>query len=166
MPERGERVCLAATRVGPLLQPRPPMPVACRVDPTNRLRIVAGEGTVTGDELLGAYSRILADPAFDPSLRELVDVRRVERADVPTSALRALADRLRNVRWPQGRTVAVLTRRDQIFIYGLARMYGALRRFEEEEYHVFKDCEEACRWLGIDPESVCGWRADRGEQGE
>lgn len=51
------------------------MPVGYHINPDDGLVTVRGDGDVTIGELVGVGESILADPAYDPALPQLVDLR-------------------------------------------------------------------------------------------
>jgi hypothetical protein len=129
------------------------MPIRIRVDPAARVRYAVIEGTVGDDELIDAYAAVLGDPDFDPTLNDLVDARTVRRIDVTPMGLRRLADLVQQIdRLALPTKVAVVTPDD--VAYDAARMYEALRAGQRApaEHRVFRDMEEARRWLGLEPE--------------
>jgi hypothetical protein len=127
--------------------------IRIRVDPAARVRYAVIEGTVGDDELIDAYAAVLGDPDFDPTLNDLVDARTVRRIDVTPMGLRRLADLVQQIdRLALPTKVAVVTPDD--VAYDTARMYEALRAGQHApaEHRVFRDMEEARRWLGLGPE--------------
>jgi hypothetical protein len=129
------------------------MPIKIRVDPAARVRHSVLEGTIGDDELVDAYSVVLGDPDFDPTLNDLVDARHVRRLDVTPAGVRRLADLVRQIdRLALPTKVAVVAADD--VAYDTARMYEALRvgQHAPAEHRVFREMAEARRWLGLEPE--------------
>jgi hypothetical protein len=133
------------------------MSIRIRVDPAARVRHSIMEGTVTDDELVDAYTAVLSDPDFDPTLSDLVDARTVRRVDVTPAGVRRLADLVQQIdRLAVPTKVAVVAAEDGA--YDMARMYEALRAGQHApaEHRVFRDMTEARRWLGLGPEAGSG----------
>jgi hypothetical protein len=120
-----------------------------KVDNRTRTRVASFEGEVNDEDLLGAYERVLAEPDYDPTLDDLVDLRGVMRLDVSSDAVRRL--------------VALFTPLDDLgirnklaivapttYVFGMARMYEILRSDSPEQICVFRDMSEAERWLSGD----------------
>ncbi len=110
-------------------------------------------GTVDDDELVDAYSAVLADPNFDPTLNDLVDARAVRRVDVTPVGVRRLAELVQQIdRLSLPTKIAVVTGDD--IAYNAARMYEAIRAGQNApaEHRVFRDIAEARAWLGLEPE--------------
>jgi hypothetical protein len=129
------------------------MPIQIRTDPTVRLRHTIMGGTVDDDELVDAYSAVLADPNFDPTLNDLVDARAVRRVDVTPVGVRRLAELVQQIdRLSLPTKIAVVTGDD--IAYNAARMYEAIRAGQNApaEHRVFRDIAEARAWLGLEPE--------------
>jgi hypothetical protein len=129
------------------------MPIKIRVDAAARVRHSVLEGTIGDDELVDAYTVVLSDPDFDPTLNDLVDARTVRRLDVTPAGVRRLADLVQQIdRLALPTKVAVVAADD--VAYDTARMYEAFRvgQHAPAEHRVFRDMAEARRWLGLDPE--------------
>ena len=132
------------------------MPIDIRVDSAERVRYSLCTGVVTDADMVGAYERVVDDPAFDPTLNVLADMRGVERVDVTPGGIRQVAERrARNERVLRGRPrVAVVVASDLVF--GLARMYEAYRdpqgdqKDDGKRFLVCRTMEEARVWLGLD----------------
>jgi hypothetical protein len=126
------------------------MAIKIRVDAGARVRHSVFEGTVGDDELVAAYSAVLADPDFDPTLNDLVDGRAVRRVDVTPAGVRRLADLVQQIdRLTLPTKIAVVAGDD--IAYDVARMYEALRAGQNApaEHRVFRDMAEARQWLGL-----------------
>ena len=116
-------------------------------DAATRRRVATFTGTLTDEELFGAYGALLEMPDYDYGADDLVDFRTVTRMDVTSEGLRRLmalfaeADELGN------RTrLAIIAPRD--VTYGVARMYQLMRGDDvPEEIAVFRDYDEGVRWL-------------------
>jgi hypothetical protein len=127
------------------------MPIRIRVDPTARLRHAVMEGTIDDDQLVDAFSAVLADPNFDPTLNDLVDARAVRRLDVTPAGVRRLAELVQQVdRLSLPTKIAVVTGDDDA--YNAARMYEAMRveQHAPAEHRIFREMDDARIWLGLD----------------
>lgn len=127
------------------------------MDAGARVRHSVFEGTVGDDELVVAYSAVLADPDFDPTLNDLVDGRTVRRVDVTPTGVRRLADLVQQIDRLALPTKIALVIGDEA-AYDVARRYEALRAGQNApaEHRVFRDMAEARRWLGLGPEAGSG----------
>jgi hypothetical protein len=126
------------------------MVVKIRVDGAARVRHSVLEGTVGDDDLVDAYTAVLADPDFDPTLNDLVDARGVRRVDVTPAGVRRLADLIQQIdRLALPTKVAMVATSDPA--YETARMYEALRTGQNApaQHRVFRDMAEAKQWLGL-----------------
>jgi hypothetical protein len=100
-------------------------------------------GRVTFEESLAYNEALLADPSFDPSMRQLSDARTAE-SEVSGDGIRALA---RRSAFGPGSRRAILVQDDALF--GVSRMYEAQTK-GAGEVQVFRDEAEALEWLGLD----------------
>jgi hypothetical protein len=129
------------------------MPIRIRVDRSARVRHAVLEGTIGDDDLVDAYAAVLEDPDFDPTLNDLVDARAVRRVDVTPAGVRRLADLIQQIdRLALPTKVAVVAGDD--VAYETALMYEAVRAGQRApaEHRVFRDMDEARRWLGMEAE--------------
>ena len=117
-----------------------------QADPVRRMRVATFTGTITDDELLHSYGELTSRPDYDATLNDLVDMSGVERLDVSSEAVRQLVQ-LYNLVDPDDvvpRT-AIVAAQDHVF--GMARMYQILREGAPDIIRVFRDRDEAERWV-------------------
>lgn len=118
------------------------------VDKVSRVRIATLQGMVEGSELIAAYLRLLDDPAHDPALNSLIDLRGIVRAKIGPAALWELHRLYRPIDSRGIRTrTAIVASVD--YLFGIARMYQAIREGAPDEIQVFREICAAERWLGI-----------------
>ncbi len=89
---------------------------------------------------------LLADPGFDPTINDLVDLSGVTRLDISSSTVRRIAqmfDPLNDLQ-VQNR-LAIVAPHDELF--GMARMYEILRAEAPEETKVVRNLEDAMAFL-------------------
>lgn len=67
------------------------MPAVLKIDPQRRIALSTFHGYVTGADVLRHRSVILADPYFEPSFADVVDLSGISFADVDESVLKTLA---------------------------------------------------------------------------
>ena len=103
-------------------------------------------GVLTEDDLRELYERIRSDPAFDPSFRQLCDLREVTKITTTAEALRFLAQS--RVFSPGSRRAFVVGRAVDL---GLARMFQAYSEVAGQTVEVFREMDEAKVWLGLEP---------------
>ena len=124
------------------------MPITYRIDKEQDVILTTATGVLTDDELLDHKRALAADPGFSPDMRQLSDVRGVERLEVSPEGVRLMvaldrdhADRLGD--WK----LAIVTTAD--FVFGTARMYQSMTDEQTEHVQVFRDMAEARAWLGL-----------------
>lgn len=119
------------------------------IDPAGGLQSIVLHGTVTAEELLGAWRQLIDDPAYDPSRNGLVDMTKIERMEFSYPAVSALNAVMHLADKQQlFQRIAVIAPRDEL--YGIGRMYAQLRAQGFREIEVFRDRENAFAWLGSD----------------
>jgi hypothetical protein len=128
------------------------MSASYNIDPVHRFVYTKLGGHVSDADLVEHQRALLADPRFDSSFCELVDLRDVTEVSVKSRMVKESA------MWPLH---AIKARRAIVapsdVLFGLSRMYQ-LYRGEVGEAHlgVFRTLEPALEWLGIDPQSALG----------
>ena len=121
------------------------MPASYRIDVARRLVLSRAWGVFTAQELYDHFTSLAANPAFDPSFPQLVDLRGVERPYMEPSIIRRHA--LEFLFGP-GTQRALVTASD--VAYELARMYGNFAAYVPQNVRVFRDMHDAEHWLGLD----------------
>jgi hypothetical protein len=117
-----------------------------QVDPEARIRIAFFEGVVDDQEVLGSYGALVSQPDYDPTLDDMVDMGGVERLEVSSETVRRLVDMFTPLDTDQVVTrLAIVAPKDHVF--GMARMYEILRSDAPEQIRVFRDRDQAERWL-------------------
>lgn len=120
------------------------MAVSYTIDVKRRLILSSASGEVTGAELLNHQARLMRDPDFDPNFNQLADFTGTTHVSVSSEDVRALA--ARNIFAPGSRRCVIATTAE---IFGLSRMFQTFRELSggKEELQIFRDREEAMRWL-------------------
>ncbi len=120
------------------------MPASYRIDVERRMIFSTATGVVTDEDLRGHRERILADPDFGASFDQLWNFQDAAKIDISATAVRQLA-RARS--YEPGVKRAIVTPSD--LGYGLARMFQILHDEAPEDLRVFRDLEEAMKWLDL-----------------
>ncbi len=122
------------------------MPISYKIDPQQRLIFTTAKGVLTGEEVMEHKQLLLHDPAFEPGMRELSDVRCVERLEVtPAGIQHMVAMDKSTATGLDDYRLAIVASADVIF--GMARMYQALTEDNIQSVRVFRSIEEAKDWL-------------------
>lgn len=118
------------------------------IDTVSRVRIATLQGMIDPGELISAYRHLLDDSGYDPALNNLIDLRGIIRAKIGPATLWELHRlyRLIDAHGIRSRT-AIVASID--YLFGIARMYQAIRQDGPEEIQVFREMSDAERWLGI-----------------
>lgn len=116
---------------------------------TERLRVVTTWGPVVTDAALMAYQEsVWSDPAvrgFD----ELIDFRGLEKVEVTTEGLEAVAYAAAGMDDPSEHSRFAIVIGDSLS-FGLSRMYEVFREMHEKssrQIMIFDDLKEALAWL-------------------
>jgi hypothetical protein len=123
-----------------------PLPVNYSIDTQHPLVYTVFSGDVSNADMLEHLRSLYADPRFEASMPELVDLRGVTSVSVSSEMIPASA------RWPLHSPLApraIVAPTD--LLYGLARMYQSYRD-EKGEAHlaIFRTLPPALEWLGRD----------------
>ncbi len=129
----------------------PPGTITFSYDPGTRVRTATYRGVITDASLLGAYEGLMSGPDYVPEHDSLVDLRSVTRFDVTAETLRVMIDRIAAQATGSRRPRTALVAPTDV-AYGLARMYELLSGPDApRHYQVFRDMDDALRWLGSGP---------------
>lgn len=121
------------------------MPMAYTIDHGRKRVLTRAWGVLSDADVLRHKATLDADPAFEPGMCELSDVRDIERLAVTAAGVRDMIKRDREkLSKPEHRLALVVASE---VVYGMARMY-ALMRGENEYVRVFRTVPEAEAWLG------------------
>ena len=118
------------------------MPAEYQIDTELGVVFSRGWDELTQGDVLVHHQRLIADPDFDPALRQLIDLSAVTHFSLSPDDLRALAP---NDPWDTGTRRAIAVPSD--YIFGMARMYEARAPGTPQETAIFKTLEEARDWL-------------------
>ena len=119
------------------------MQVDKQVNAADRVVILSVSGELGDSDLLSLAIDIENDPEVKPDFSMLVDVRRADVRNVTSAGVRALADRPLALSPASRRGIVVPSELG----FGMARVYEALRNAESGAIRVFRDYEEAQRWV-------------------
>jgi len=116
-----------------------------RVDVPRRLVHITFDGTVNPATIAELRQAVLAHPDFDPGYDQLIDGRAVEKLeDVDAGTVRAMAGNREGVHEPGARRAFVM---NSDLKFGLARIFELLANQRSRGVRIFRDYDEAVRWL-------------------
>lgn len=121
--------------------------VRYRFHPASRLLTVRASAGTDEEALLDYARRIAGDPDVPAARDELVDLRAIDASRVSSAGLRRLAGVFEKAEVGEPGRIAIVAATDLGF--GLSRMYQAFRSDSMSEIRVFRELEEAWRWLGL-----------------
>jgi hypothetical protein len=117
-------------------------------DPVTRVRTSTFAGCIDDATLLGAFREMLADPGYVLGAHDLVDLRQATAPKLSAAAVAMLVSMFKANDAARVRTrtkTAIVATSDIAF--AMARMFQILRGDSPDEIRVFKDYEDARRWL-------------------
>jgi hypothetical protein len=122
------------------------VPISYQIDEARGLVLTTATAVLTDADILGLKARLLADSRWSPGMRELADVRAIDRLEVTAVGVRRMAGHDAAV-GPAIRSyrLAIVVPRDEV--YGMARMYQMLTESAVPHVGVFRDLAEAEAWL-------------------
>ena len=120
------------------------MPYSHEIDRVQGVVLSRLWGVLTGDEIDEHRRQIRTDPAFDPGLRYVVDMRAVTVLAYTSSRVRHAAA-TQHFRGGQRRAIVAATDEQ----YGVARMFSTFAALEGEVVEVFREWPPAAAWLGL-----------------
>lgn len=121
------------------------MPATYRIDVARRLVLSRMWGVFTAQDLYDHYNRLGADPAFDPTFSQLVDLRDVEQTELERPVIRRHA--LEGFFHSSAQRALVVSTPHH---YELARIYAAFAEYASQKVRVFRDMHDAEEWLGLE----------------
>ncbi len=124
------------------------MPVSYRIDRERRIVFTEASGVLTDSDVIEFQRRLRDDPEFEPDFRQLADCRAIEEVGMTSQGVGEASSRSP---FSQGSLRAIVVSSDVAF--GMARMFENLRHEARDEIRVFREAEEARRWLGLEPTS-------------
>ncbi len=121
--------------------------IAFSVDAVARRRVATFTGPIGDRELFDAYSTLVNEPTYDPSLDDLIDLRAVTHMGVTGAGLHRLIA-MYDQRDSAGHSTRAAIVAPTDVLYGVARMFQTLRGDETpDEIEVFRSIDDAVRWL-------------------
>lgn len=124
------------------------MPYQCIVDATRRLVSCRAYGVFSERDVFESQPRVRADPAFDPSFNQLVDLTDATELDFNYRTMSAVAT---TSIFSRGVRRAIVARTP--VQYGVARMFQALSESSGQIVALFDDRGAAEAWLEGDAPS-------------
>ena len=123
------------------------------VSEADRVRHTVGTGVLSDRDFVDCYGAMVADPAYDPSLDQLVDLTGVERLEVTSVGASELGDlmTLSDALIPEGirPKVALVASSDEgiaiLWLYRSVREHAG----SPVQFAIFRSLGDARSWLGL-----------------
>jgi hypothetical protein len=120
------------------------MPASYSIDRERRLVVSRRWGVLTDEDLQDDYAHLAADPAFDPSFRQLIDLSEVTQVHI-TPAVVALTGGSKLFD-PSAPRAFVAPSELQ---YDMARLYTIRAQLVGQTVQAFRSEADAREWLGV-----------------
>jgi hypothetical protein len=121
------------------------MPVDFKIDTERRLIVATVFDEISDTDIIEALHSSVSDPGFEPGFNVLSDHTRItrpittEQVKLMVGHMESLSDHLAGARW------AIVT--NSPASYGMMRMLSVFAERVPIELQVFRDADEANRWL-------------------
>lgn len=126
------------------------MPILFEFFQDHNLFVSTWTGELTDDDLWPAYQQLFSNDAYHPGMNELADMRKVTLSRVTGAGMLHLGEHMGH--WLEGKCegfkTAVIAPKD--LSYGLSRIYEFQSYDTVENTRVFRDPDEAIKWLGVE----------------
>jgi hypothetical protein len=135
------------------------VPFTYTIDGTRGFVSIVASGKITKADALATFDEIIADPDFRPGMQILSDHRELDTV-VSSAFVKAWINRIaeRGELFSGSRAALV---ESSIVRYGMARMASILAEATPLELRVFRDVDQARRWLEGSAElTTRGYRED------
>jgi hypothetical protein len=119
------------------------MQVQRKIDPVARLITLTVSGELGDEELLRLGDEVAKVPGLEPDFSLLIDLRQANGQNVTSAGVRKLVARPLVLSAASRRAVVV----PSDLGFGMARMYEMLREDRGGAARVFRDYDEARRWV-------------------
>ncbi len=123
------------------------MAIEQRIDAQSGVIYRTLSGTTNTEELLDSFTRILKNPAFHPKMKSLTDLTGIKHFAFSADVKRIAGFIKEHREEILGGKAAIVV--SSPVIYGMARMLQILTEDSGFDIAVFRDKDEACKWLGI-----------------
>ena len=124
------------------------MPLTYHIDKEQSLIITTAVGVLTDEDVLLHKTQLLKDPDFRPGLRELSDIRSIDRLAVTPIGIKNMVEHDRHhAEQVEQHRLAIVASEDAVF--GMGRMYQMMAEPVTESVRIFRDIDEAKAWLGV-----------------
>jgi hypothetical protein len=120
------------------------LPAEYQIDVERKLVTSRAWGALTDDDVREHYQTLRADPLFDPTYRQLVDMSGITKDLVDPSTKQHASQN--QIFLPGVRRAWVAS---QDYTFGMARMYAVAAESQGQNIGVFRARSDAEEWLGL-----------------
>ncbi len=128
------------------------MPMSYIIDQRRNLIRITGSGVLTDKEMIQCITDLREDPALQPDMSTLSDMRNVEVAFTAEGIAKMLNIMERTSERRTGAKAAIVVNSEVAF--GMGRIFEMRAEVRvDPSFMIFRDMEAACEWLGIENQS-------------
>jgi hypothetical protein len=126
------------------------MPIQYEVQEAHRLVLTRFRGRVTEAELRSYVNEVAQDKRIAPDFLKIVDMRDTDPIDMESDVMWTIARQMRRQHHIKVGKTAIVVNHDVHF--GMGRMYQQASADWNPGVEVFREMEDARRWLGLNSE--------------
>ncbi len=123
------------------------MPMSYTIDPVAGVVRIAGSGLLTDREMVDCIDALRHDPALEPGMNTLSDMRRIE-VGFTSAGVESMVEIMRATEERRGDSRAAIVVSEEV-AFGMARMFELISENADvhPNFRVFYDFEQATAWL-------------------
>lgn len=126
------------------------MPISYELDEDKKLILTVFHGDVSADELVRHTRAFINDARIDSQFSHLVDTSMTKSIGLHSDAIASISRITAAVEFLKDGKTAIVAEQDVAF--ALSRMYQSYSDMWKRNIEVFREMEDARRWLGLDEE--------------
>ncbi len=128
------------------------MPMSYRIDKTQNVVFMEGNGTLTDEDMVDCIRRLREDADLEANMMTLSDMRPVERLAITTSGIETMIGLMKATGASRGEAKAAIVAAEDVQ-FGMARMFQSKAEDTvNPQVQVFRDIAAARIWIGLAPE--------------
>jgi hypothetical protein len=124
------------------------MPIKYEILEDKRLVLVKGSGVVTGRDVIMHLDALVADDRYSAPMKKLEDYRTIESINISSEEAESIANKKKTYKSKfHEERCAFVSPKDRT--YGTSRVHQALVDNSDINTEVFRQIEEALKWLDL-----------------
>ena len=107
-------------------------------------------GNITDSDLLSSYKDLYANEKFKPGFHEIADLRKAQLNDVTSDGMSLLVEMMQRYLTEKCDDFKTAVIAPDNISFGMSRVYKSMSYNSPENVEVFRELNEALKWIGID----------------